>query len=311
MVECKECGAKFPTDRSLHAHLKRHSLKIKDYYYKYFPRRDKYDNELIKFVNKESYFATDFNNKNNLKKWMTHVEPPVAKEYFKNFLVGRKEKKDLEFAPCQVELRSLMSPSVSYYQKVLGDYNSLCEEIGLTTKYETILEPLEYNPESYTEEKIYVDTREQNPLEITDYPTEVRGLKYGDYALSNKDKTCNCYIERKSIQDLIGTLSGGYNRFCDEIERAETEDANLIVLVESDYNASLMFHKLKRTYKNIRTNPQHIFHNIRTIIQEYPNVQFLFVKNREESVRVMKRIFFSNCKYKNVDLQYAYDLKLL
>ena len=292
MVECKECGAKFPTDRSLHAHLKRHSLKIKDYYYKYFPRRDKYDNELIKFVNKESYFATDFNNKNNLKKWMTHVEPPVAKEYFKNFLVGRKEKKDLEFAPCQVELRSLMSPSVSYYQKVLGDYNSLCEEIGLT-----ILEPLEYNPESYTEEKIYVDTREQNPLEITDYPTEVRGLKYGDYALSNKDKTCNCYIERKSIQDLIGTLSGGYNRFCDEIERAETEDANLIVLVESDYNASLMFHKLKRTYKNIRTNPQHIFHNIRTIIQEYPNVQFLFVKNREE--------------YKNVDLQYAYDLKLL
>ena len=81
--------------------------------------------------------------------------------------------------------------------------------------------------------------------------------------------------------------------------------------MESDYNSSLMFHKLKRTYKKIRTNPQHIFHNIRTIIQEYPNVQFLFVKGREESVRVMKRIFFSDCKYKDVDLQYAYDLKLL
>ena len=73
-----------------------------------------------------------------------------------------------------------------------------------------------------------------------------------------------------------------------------------------------MFHKLKRTYKkNVRTNPQHIFHNIRTIIQEYPNVQFLFVKDRIESERVMKRIFFSNCEYKDVDLQYAYDLKLL
>jgi hypothetical protein len=92
------------------------------------------------------------------------------------------------------------------------------------------------------------------------------------------------------IRDRIGTLSGGYERFCDEIERAETENANLIVLVESDYNASLMFHKLKRTYKNIRTNPQHIFHNIRTVIQEYPNVQFLFVKDRRESIRVMKRI---------------------
>ena len=67
MVECKECGKTFPSDRSLHAHLKSHKLKVKDYYHKHFPRRDKYDNELIKFTNKESYFATDFNNKNNLK----------------------------------------------------------------------------------------------------------------------------------------------------------------------------------------------------------------------------------------------------
>ena len=243
---------------------------------------------------------------------MVHVEPPVAKEYFKNFLIGRKQKKDLEFAPCQVELRSLMSPSVAYYQKVFGDYNEICEEVGLATKYKTITEPLAYNPEKYKHEKIYIDTREQQPLDIMGIYTEVKGLKYGDYTLSNKELTCNCYIERKSIQDLIGTLSGGYERFCDEIERAETENANLIVLVENDYNASLMFHKLKRTYKkNVRTNPQHIFHNIRTIIQEYPNVQFLFVKDRVESVRVMKKIFFSDCKYKEIDLQYAYDLKLL
>ena len=159
MVKCEECGKEFPSERSLHAHLKSHKLKIKDYYYKYFPRRDKYDNELIKFVNKESYFATDFNNKNNLKKWMSHVEPPVAKEYFKNFLIGRKEKKDLEFAPCQVELRSLMSPSVAYYQKVFGDYNKICEEVGLSTKYKTISEPLGYYPEKYKNEKIYIDTR--------------------------------------------------------------------------------------------------------------------------------------------------------
>ena len=82
--------------------------------------------------------------------------------------------------------------------------------------------------------------------------------------------------------------------------------------VSASFGVKTMFHKLKRTYKkNVRTNPQHIFHNIRTIIQEYPNVQFLFVKDRVESARVMKRIFFSDCKYKEIDLQYAYDLKLL
>ena len=154
MVKCEECGKEFPSERSLHAHLKSHKLKVKDYYHKHFPRRDK----------------------NNLKKWMSHVEPSEAKEYFKNFLSGRKKKKDLEFAPCQVELRSLMSPSVSYYQKVFGDYNEICNEVGLVTKYETISEPLSYSPENYKEEKIYIDTREQNPLEIEDYPTEIKGL---------------------------------------------------------------------------------------------------------------------------------------
>ena len=55
---------------------------------------------------------------------------------------------------------------------------------------------------------IYVDSREQNPLQIKDFPTEVKGLKFGDYCLNDKKKTGNCYIERKSVPDLIGTLKG-------------------------------------------------------------------------------------------------------
>ena len=53
MVDCKECGKDFTSDRSLHAHLKAHKLKVKDYYYKFFPRRDRYDNKLINFINKD------------------------------------------------------------------------------------------------------------------------------------------------------------------------------------------------------------------------------------------------------------------
>ena len=33
MVKCEECGKEFPSERSLHAHLKSHKLKEKDYYY--------------------------------------------------------------------------------------------------------------------------------------------------------------------------------------------------------------------------------------------------------------------------------------
>ena len=312
MVKCKECSKNFVGERNLHSHLKVHKLKIKDYYHKYFPRRDKYDNQLINFTNKENYFSSDFNNKNNLKKWLSTVNPSTAKSYFKGFLVERKKKKDLEFAPSQVELRSLMSPSVGYYEELFGDYAELCRSIGLELKYKKNNSPMSYIPDDEKKYKIYIDSREHQPLEILDYPTEVRGLKYGDYCLSNKELTCNCYIERKSIQDLIGTLSGGYERFCNEIERSEEEGANLIILVENDLSSSLAFNKLKRTYKKgVRTNPKHIFHNIRSVIQEYPNIQFLFVKDRIESVRVMKRIFFSNCEYKDIDLQLAYDSKTL
>ena len=42
----------------------------------------------------------------------------------------------------------------------------------------------------------------------------------------------NTYIERKSITDFIGTMSGGYERFKREVERAREQDAKLIVLVE-------------------------------------------------------------------------------
>ena len=51
---------------------------------------------------------------------------------------------------------------------------------------------------------------------------------------------------------------------------------------------------------------------IKDLSSETPNIEtYLFVKDRIESERVMKRIFFSNCEYKDTDLQYAYDLKLL
>ena len=122
---------------------------------------------------------------------------------------------------------------------------------------------------------------------------------------------CKCYIERKSITDFIGTLSGGYDRFCREIERASAADVDLIVLVERPIQECLSFQYLSYVSKKIKVTPEFVFHNVREIIQKYPNVQFLFVDGREECVRVMKNIFFSDGHFRNYDLQLMYDLKLL
>lgn len=57
--------------------------------------------------------------------------------------------------------------------------------------------------------------------------------------------------------------------------------------------------------------PEFIFHQVRDMIQKYDHIQFLFVKGRKESVRVIEKIFFSGCIYKKIDLQLAYDNKKL
>ena len=73
----------------------------------------------------------------------------------------------------------------------------------------------------------------------------------------------------------------------------------------------MAFKKLPYVSKKVRATPEYIFSNVRTLIQKYPYLQFLFVNGRKESVRVMEKMFFNGTDYKNYDLQLAYDLKIL
>ena len=277
-----------------------------EYYQTHEPRHDLLTGELINFKNKDYYFSNDFNNKVSMKKWLKLQDLALQKEYLKKLLSQRKEKHKLTYAPTEVELRSITSPPIPYYHSLFSDYYSLCSEIGFKNKYQYPKEELKYKIKDGF--SIYIDTREQMPL-VIDYPTEVKGLKFGDYAINDPEN--KCYIERKSISDFIGTMSGGYERFCREIERSIAAEANLIVLVERPLQECLSFQYLNYVSKKIKVTPEFVFFNVRELIQKYNNVQFLFVDGREECVRVMKKIFFSNGECKKYDLQLMYDLKLL
>ena len=106
-------------------------------------------------------------------------------------------------------------------------------------------------------------------------------------------------------------MSGGYERFIKEIERAQDADAYLVVLVEDSLTHAMSFPYLPHISKKIKATPEFIFHRVRNLIQKYPHIQFLFVNGRVEASRVIERIFTCGCAYKKVDLQYAYDLKIL
>ena len=68
---------------------------------------------------------------------------------------------------------------------------------------------------------IVVDTREQAPYGFARFPAVeiVRaGLPTGDYSLTGHE--VRAAIERKSLDDLLGCLTGGRDRFERELARA-------------------------------------------------------------------------------------------
>jgi len=309
-VICKVDGKEFKDEKSLHFALRGYGLNKEKYYHTYYPKKDLLTGETINFKTKDQYLNSDFNDKNNMKKWLKEQSLDKAQEYCRNLLIKRKKDKNLIYSPTQIELRTIMSPSIIFYNKIFNDYYDVCSSIGLENKF---IHPnnitSQFQNKLTTKDTIYVDTREQSWLKF-DIPFEIRTLSFGDYSCSNEN--CNCYIERKSLSDFISTLSvKNFDRFKNEIEKAQKNNSYLIVIVEEKLASALSFQYLPHISKKIKATPEYIFHNVRSLIQEYSNLQFLFVDGRNEMKRAIESIFASKCFYNKVDLQLAYDMKLL
>jgi hypothetical protein len=309
-VICKVDGKEFKDEKSLHFALRSYGLNKEKYYHTYYPKKDLLTGETINFKTKDQYLNSDFNDKNNMKKWLKEQSLEKAQEYCKNLLIKRKKNKNLIYSPTQIELRTIMSPSIIFYNKIFDDYYDICSSVGLENKF---IHPnnitSQFQNKLTNKDTIYVDTREQSWLKF-DIPFEIKTLSFGDYSCSNEN--CNCYIERKSLSDFISTLSvKNFDRFKNEIEKAQKNNSYLIVIVEEKLTNALSFQYLPHISKKIKATPEYIFHNVRSLIQEYSNLQFLFVDGRNEMKRAIESIFASKCFYSRVDLQLAYDMKLL
>src|SRR5690606_30707682 len=77
---------------------------------------------------------------------------------------------------------------------------------------------------------IAVDTREQKELRF-DCKTVKLKNDIGDYTALSEYHS-NVFIDRKNPNDFISTLSGGFERFEREVERAENLHSYLVVLCE-------------------------------------------------------------------------------
>lgn len=78
--------------------------------------------------------------------------------------------------------------------------------------------------------RLIIDSREQLPLSFerwADVVTERAGLPAGDYSLAGLETKVAC--ERKSISDLVGSLSSGRERFEAELMKARGFDTFCII----------------------------------------------------------------------------------
>ena len=305
---CPFDNTSFETLEELCSHIRKFKIKQEDFFIEFYPRKDLLTGELIKFRNVDQYLSSDFNNKNNLKKWLK-LNTEEGKKWAINWLKERTEKKKLAFAPDQVYLRSLTCPTVLYYNNI-GNYNEICQSIGLKVKYD-YNKKLIFNKLPF-DINIICDTREQHPFELS-YKAIITKLNCGDYGLEDKyDK--KIYVERKSLADMISSLTSkkkkegskaknGLERIKAELQRAKDSNSYIIMVVEDDLNSALSFEYLPQC-KWTKVTSSHIFKNIRDLLIEFDNFQIVFAGSRKQAELLTIKIFELGVDVKNIDLQY-------
>jgi hypothetical protein len=293
---------------------KKHKIKLEDFMHKYYPKNDLLTGEKIEWKGDiGNYLLSDFINKINLKKWLKLQDKTTCQNYLKHLLINRMDLKGWIYEPTQVELRSCpemvgIKTFSDYFEE---GYDKLCSNIGYKTRGFTDINvniglkeirDLKGNP-------ILVDSREQEMINFGNKEINICALPVGDYSI--KKDNYNIFIERKSLNDLISTFGPkNFDRFRRELIKAQEIGAYIILLVENDINTALGFDHSPFYSKHTQMTATFLFHQVRILLQEFPNWQIAFCKNRTDMKEWILRIFKTGVFWKTHDIQLAIDLKL-
>lgn len=139
---------------------------------------------------------------------------------------------------------------------------------------------------------IFIDTREQKPLEfVEEYIDNVVTCKldFGDYACKISEHRIPVYFERKSISDLLGTLTNGYERFKNEVNRAAGSNSRLVIIIEKSLSDVL------KGSKHSKVSGLSVARTMFTLMVKH-GVPFVCCKNREEMSKYISEFYYSYAK---------------
>ena len=127
--------------------------------------------------------------------------------------------------------------------------------------------------------RIITDTREQLPYS---FPNALRkALPAGDYSIEGLET--QVAIERKSLNDLVGTLLRGRKRFARELSALQEYSFAAIVIEGSI--ADILSHNYKSEMA-----PASLLAMICTIMQKYSPVQVVFAGDRPHAYAVVSEL---------------------
>jgi len=129
---------------------------------------------------------------------------------------------------------------------------------------------------------IIIDTREQLPL----FKRGIRrALTVGDY--TTKELEHRYHIERKSPQDLYGSIIQGHLRFRNMLLRAKKQKIELVVVVEC--SAEDFYAKKWSGGERRKTSGKTLMKIIDTMYWKY-GIEFIWCKNRRGAARKVKEL---------------------
>ena len=145
-----------------------------------------------------------------------------------------------------------------------------------------------------TDYTIIVDSREQKPWWNN---CEVAGLKTGDYSIKGHEE--HFAIERKSLPDLLQTLTSGHQRFKKELARA-TQMRYFAILVEGSYS-DMAKKKWANSWRS-RVQGHTILSIVNTLRVKY-GIQIIFASSRVEAKSIARGLMTAYMKIKWDDEQ--------
>jgi ERCC4-type nuclease len=129
---------------------------------------------------------------------------------------------------------------------------------------------------------IIIDSREQTPLQFTNLPTVVSTLPTGDYSVLGLENDFT--VERKTIVDLIRSLTTGRERFMRELQRLLAYPFRRLLIIGSEEEIR------QGDWKYSKANPKSILHSLHAI--EVRGIPITYAQNPTTAASLIERWAF-------------------